>query len=139
MRNLIKKILKEQEDDLEWAKDLVSDMDVDVNIGDVFYIVDNAPQQNSPHPDDYRPTDVRYIITVVNITFNAENELIIKYKACNPENTTYNANDYSVESPRCYDYEDGDSEDVDEDGYEDVPFKWFRDNLTKTNYWRKMK
>ena len=139
MRNLIKKILKESEDEFEWAKDLVSEMDIDINIGDVFYIVDNAPQQREPHPDDYQPTDVRYILTITDITFDKENELIIKYKPCDPENTTYSAKDYSIELPRCYDYEDPDSEDADENGYEDVSFKWFRDNLTKTKYWRQMK
>jgi len=134
MKGLIKKILKE-EDEFDWAKEAVSNMAI--NPGDVFYVVDNNPEQT--FPDNYKPKDARYVMTIVDIIPNKNDELIVIFKSCNPENTTYNAKDYSIKLSRCYDYENPDhSDNVDENGYEDVTFKWFTERLIATNYWRKM-
>jgi len=134
----IRKIIKEEIDDLEWAREAVSGLNI--NIGDVFYVVDNNnPQKTNPSPDDYQPTDARYVLTIADIIPDEKGGLIIKYKPCDPENTTYNAKDYSIESSRCYDYEDPESEDADKNGYEDVSFKWFTEELIPSKYWCKMK
>lgn len=128
--------LNEQEDELSWVDETVSNLPI--NIGDVFYIVDNSPDNQLP--DDYKPRDVRYVVTVVDIVPNNYDiyRSTIKYKPCSPEDVTYNPKDYSLESPLCYDYDDPDEDDVDENGYEKVEMKWFLNNLLKNGYWRPM-
>lgn len=131
-----------EDDDLDWVKNIIDEMPI--RVGDVFYVVDDNPEQHKP--DDYKPRDVRFVLTVADIfpterdtsRFNFKEELLIKYKPCDPKNVTYNPKDYTLDSPKCYDYEDTDPDDADEEGYEYVEMSWFLKNLYHIKYWRPM-
>lgn len=128
--------LNESEDDLDWARQVVNDVVLGkegINVGDVFYIVDGGPGAHNVHPDDYTPRNVRYVITITNITeepFEGE-DIKVEYEDCDPQNVTYNPKDYSIEKPRCYDYDGG------EDGELASGLAWALD-LVKKKYWRPM-
>jgi hypothetical protein len=133
MRDLIKKILKE-ENDLEWAEDAIKHSYIEV--GDVFYIVDNG---NEVHDDNFRPINVRYVVLITDIErdqdvvddeYNEMNDTVfLKKKLCKPHNFTYRKEDYTENSDRCDGYQSREGEYI---GYN------YAHDLVKRNYWRRV-
>ena len=133
----IRKIIKEEIDDLEWAREAVSDMNI--NIGDVFYIVDGGSGIiDRKFPDDYKPTNVRYLFYVSSFSegrlekshsYPVSDTMFVKYKSCNDRDVTYDKNDYGSHSDKC------------KDGYGGVKRTGYNHALgmIEAKYWRKMK
>lgn len=83
----------EEEDNLEWAREVISHSLI--NVGDVFYIVDSNAGINIL-PWSYRPNDVRYVLTIVDTGPDW-----VKYTTCDPNDVTYDKNDYTPENDKC--------------------------------------
>ena len=121
-------IIKESEENsLEWVEDIIKNMPLD--IGNVFYIVDNGADYGEIFPDNYRPKNVRYVFYVSEI-INRGEELFIKTPLCNPNKVTYNKKDYHEVSVRC---SWGDDEDREYISYQNAI------KLIDSKYWRPMK
>lgn len=133
----IRKIIKEEIDDLEWAREAISDMNI--NIGDVFYIVDGENGSSTHiHPDGYKPMHVRYLFYVTNIVesipqkshkYSVTDTMFVKYKMCNTKDVTYNKNDYGPNSNKCK----GEYGSTKRSGYNHTL------GMVGERYWRKMK
>lgn len=127
MKDVIRKILKEEFDpnDLGWA-DEVSELPI--NVGDVFYIVDNG-DDTPPFRDDYKPKDVRYVLVITDIK-DSNGKIVVGKKLCPDLNVSYNPKDYTIEKCRNY---------SDERGGEDSYLELNRaTDLINKKYWRYM-
>lgn len=140
MKDLIRKILNEsEEDDLEWARDVIATPINDIRVGDVFYIVDI--DSNHPKPDDYKPVHARYIFVVSSIKSGSEvdqgygimDNIFLTYKLCDPDDATYSSNDYHETSPKCWGFTSDDGE-----KYSSTGINWSK-RLLDIKYWRRMK
>ena len=100
MKDVIIKILKEEFDsnDLGWA-DEVSELDI--NVGDVYYIIDGGDWNAPPLRDDYKPKNTRYILVITDIK-DMDGEIYVYKNLCNNYNTSYNPKDYTIE--KCLNY-----------------------------------
>lgn len=100
MKDVIIKILKEEFDsnDLGWA-DEVSELDI--NVGDVYYIIDGGDWNSPPLRDDYKPKNTRYVL-VINDIKDMDGEIYVYKNLCNNYNTSYNPKDYTIE--KCLNY-----------------------------------
>ena len=100
MKDVIRKILREEFDpnDLGWA-DEVSELDI--NVGDVYYIIDGGDWNSPPLRDDYKPKNTRYIL-VINDIKAFGGEIYVYKNLCNNYNTSYNPKDYTIE--KCLNY-----------------------------------
>jgi hypothetical protein len=133
----IRKIIKEEIDDLEWAREAVSGLNI--NIGDVFYIIDGASGFSEPSlPDDSKPMHVRYLFYVTDIVegkperslkYSVTDTMFVKYKMCNTKDVTYDKNDYGPNSNKCK----GEYGDTKRSGYNHAL------GMIGARYWRKMK
>ena len=122
-----------EEDELEWAQEIVNEPLI--NVGDVFYIVDQGSDVNT-QPNNYYPRHARYVFYIEDIKHGEimkedgyEDTIFIKHTLCDPGDTTYNKKDYHRDSPKCRDYEDEDTELI---GYTRAL------DLITSKYWRKM-
>ena len=140
VRNLIRKILKEsEEDDLEWARDVIATPINDIRVGDVFYIVDT--DSNHPKPDNYKPVHARYIFVATGMEsgrevdqgYGIKDNTFLTYKLCDPDDATYNSNDYYETSPKCQGFTSDDGEE-----YASTGINWAK-RLVDTKYWRRMR
>ena len=100
MKDVIIKILKEEFDsnDLGWA-DEVSELDI--NVGDVYYIIDGGDWNYHPIKDDYKTKNTRYVL-VINDIKDMDGEIYVYKNLCNNYNTSYNPKDYTIE--KCLNY-----------------------------------
>lgn len=132
-----KNLYESEDDDLEWARDIVSNPFNGIKVGDVFYIVD--PDSDNPRPDDYKPTNARYIFVVTNIKeggkkasdYGISDDIFLVSKYCTPDDATYNSNDYYETSPKCRGFEE------DNKAYSLTGINWAK-HLMDLKYWRKM-
>lgn len=133
--DLFDQLNESEYDDFGWVEDLNEKNQI--NIGDVFYIVDH--NTGGDYPMDYRPPSPRYVLSVYEIEeldtpikeFTDSGELIIdeflvRYTVCDSDNVTYDPKDYQYTSPKCKPIE------PEKGGY-----NWIL-KLIELNYWRRM-
>ena len=113
-------LYESEEDGLEWARDIVSNTSTNIEVGDVFYIVDANAGKNVL-PWSHRPNNVRFILTIVETSPDWVKKIVY-----NPNNVTYNKSDYA---PNNYHKEVNDIPKVDLD--------WALE-LIGMAYWRRM-
>jgi hypothetical protein len=130
------KLFESEEDDLEWARDVISNPFNGIKIGDVYYIVDT--DSSDPNPDNYKPVSARYILVVTNIKeggrikqLGINDDIFLESKYCTPDDATYNSNDYYETSPKCWGFEE------DNKAYNLTGVNWAK-HLMDLKYWRKM-
>jgi hypothetical protein len=126
VRSIIKKILKESEEEFGWADEIIKQEPI--KVGDVFYIVDRSMGIDT-HPVDYKPEDVRYLLFVTDIS-EGPSGFEIKYQNCFPKNISYNPKKYNPTKHNCH-YDDGDGFESEID-YADAL------DLINQQYWRLM-
>ena len=126
MRNIIKKILKEYENELGWVDEIIKQEPI--KVGDVFYVVDRSITIDM-HPLNYKPKDVRFLFFVTDI-YEGSDGFELTYRNCDPEDISYDPKDYNPTNPRCH-YDDGDGY------YTDIEYKDAL-NLINQQYWRPM-
>jgi hypothetical protein len=87
IKSRIKKLLSESNDEYGWTDDIISDIGhVDINIGDVFYIIDDTVGKNLK---DTKKPNVRYLFYITDI-FTKNGVILVEKQKCSPYNLTYN-------------------------------------------------
>lgn len=130
----LRKIIREEIDDLQWIHDIKPRDPNKISVGDYYYIIDNGLGQNM---EKSKATHVRYILKVLDIYDDGTNNMVIFY--------TMDKNSLRRGVERFYIYEE-DGESVSED---DLPYRedyqlYYDEYLTYNdakqlvdgNYWR---
>ena len=87
IKDCIKKSLLESNDEYGWTDDIISDIGhIDINIGDVFYIIDDAVGKNLK---DTKKPNVRYLLYITD-AFTKNGKIYVKKQLCSPYRLTYN-------------------------------------------------
>jgi hypothetical protein len=87
IKSRIKKLLSESKDEYGWTDDIISDIGhVDINIGDVFYIIDDTVGKNLK---DTKKPNVRYLFYITDV-FIKNGVILVEKQKCSPYNLTYN-------------------------------------------------
>jgi hypothetical protein len=88
IKSRIKKLLSESKDEYGWTDDIISDIGhVDINIGDVFYIIDDIVGKNLK---DTKKPNVRYLFYITDIFTENGKKIYVKKQLCSPYLLTYN-------------------------------------------------